>query len=67
MRSWQYLVTSSYSIRTSQITQTRTSLITQTSVCHADTTQLLHVAYTDQSAHQICSPKLIFVFVRIRH
>ena len=46
-----------------------TSQIKQTSVCHADTTQLLHVAYPDQSAHQTCSPKLIliFVFVLIRH
>ena len=51
MRSWQNLVTSSYSIRTSPIYK-------QSSVCHADTIQLLHdiVAYMEQSAHQICSP-----------
>ena len=34
----------------------RTSHNKQTSVCHADTIQLLHVAYTEQSAHQTCSP-----------
>ena len=48
MRSWQNLATSSYSIRTSQIKQS--------SVCHAGTIQLLHVAYTEQSAHQTRSP-----------
>ena len=44
MRSWQKLVTSSYSIRTSPIKQS--------SVCHADRIHLLHVTYTEQSAHQ---------------
>ena len=34
----------------------RTSHIKRTSVCHADTIQLLHVAYKEQSAHQTCSP-----------
>ena len=48
MRSWQYLVTSSYSIRTSQIKET--------SVCNADTIQLLHVAYKEKPAHHTCSP-----------
>ena len=33
-----------------------TSHIKQTDVCHADTIQLLHVAYMEQSAHQTCSP-----------
>ena len=51
MRSWQNLVTSSYSIRTSPIYK-------QSSVCHADTIQLLHVAYTEQSAHQTSSPNI---------
>ena len=70
MRSWQNLVTSSYSIRTSPIYK-------QSSVCHADTIQLLHVAYTEQSAHQTCTRSsqrirlvaqiLIFVFIHIRH
>ena len=40
---------SSYSMRTSPIYK-------QSSVCHADTIQLLHVAYTEQSAHQTFSP-----------
>ena len=66
-------MTSSYNVRTSQIKQT--------SVCNAETIQLLHVAYTEQSAHQTCSPIsthgvvrlaakiliLIFVFINIRH
>ena len=48
MRSWQKLVTSSYSIRTSPIEQSR--------ICLADTIFLLHVAYTEHSAYQTCSP-----------
>ena len=44
MRSWQTLVTASYSIRTLPIYK-------QSSVCHADTIHMLHVAYTEQSAH----------------
>ena len=48
MRSWQNLMTSSYSIRTSQSKQT--------SVCHADTIHLLHVACMEQSASQTCGP-----------
>ena len=34
----------------------RTSLIKQFCICHADTIHLLHVAYTEQSAYQTCSP-----------
>ena len=49
MRPWQNLVTSSYSIHTSPIYK-------QSSVCHADTIQLLHVADTEQSVRQTCSP-----------
>ena len=48
MRSWQNLVTSSYSIRTPPIKQS--------SVCHTYTIQLLHVAYMEQSVHRTCSP-----------
>ena len=48
MRSLQNLVASYYSIHTSQIEQI--------GVCHADTIQLFHVEYTEQSAHQTCSP-----------
>ena len=39
---------------------TYTSQIKQTSVCHADTIHLLHVAYTEQSAHQICRGTIRF-------
>ena len=36
----------------------RTSPIKQSCICHADTIHLLHVhvAYTEQSAYQTCSP-----------
>ena len=34
----------------------RTPPIKQYCICYADTIHLLHVAYTEQSAYQTCSP-----------